>query len=304
MGRPRGPCLRRAQRGRGVSGDRRGRRSRRSIALSLRLPELGVGGRDRITYRAPAADPTDYVDRPIQIFTVHYMHVTMPSHASWVYDRGSPAAPGRPDRLEAGAARAGERATRPRRAADRGPRQREPGDLDRDLHRSRRARRDSTAARSRSSADRRDARVPIELEVFDFALPDENSMHAMLFYSSDQAGALSGPQSRSRLPSARASPSRGARARVRRADAAAARRPILRARTSRASAATKGPARASATCIAPRSSTGPDRDVRGSRERLGAQRCVDDVPPREGCRTRSRFSTCRTSRGRRSTRTS
>ena len=28
--------------------------------------------------------------------------------------------------------------------------------------------------------------VPIELEVFDFTLPDENSMHAMLFYSSDQ----------------------------------------------------------------------------------------------------------------------
>ncbi|MEO8078098.1 MAG: glycoside hydrolase domain-containing protein, partial [Acidobacteriota bacterium] len=28
--------------------------------------------------------------------------------------------------------------------------------------------------------------VPIELEVFDFSLPDENSMHAMLFYSSDQ----------------------------------------------------------------------------------------------------------------------
>ena len=29
--------------------------------------------------------------------------------------------------------------------------------------------------------------VPIDLEVFDFTLPDENSMHAMLFYSSDQA---------------------------------------------------------------------------------------------------------------------
>jgi hypothetical protein len=28
--------------------------------------------------------------------------------------------------------------------------------------------------------------VPIELEVFDFTLPDENSMHAMLYYSSDQ----------------------------------------------------------------------------------------------------------------------
>ena len=29
--------------------------------------------------------------------------------------------------------------------------------------------------------------LPIELEVYDFVLPDENSMHAMLYYSSDQA---------------------------------------------------------------------------------------------------------------------
>jgi len=35
-------------------------------------------------------------------------------------------------------------------------------------------------------ADRGRRTVPIELEVFDFTLPDENSMHAMLFYSSDQ----------------------------------------------------------------------------------------------------------------------
>ena len=28
--------------------------------------------------------------------------------------------------------------------------------------------------------------MPIELEVLDFTLPDENSMHAMLYYSSDQ----------------------------------------------------------------------------------------------------------------------
>src|SRR3954451_22954501 len=63
--------------------------------LSLRFPELAASG-DRIVYRPPAADPTDYVDRPIEIFTVHYMHVAMPSNASWVYDRNSPAAPADP----------------------------------------------------------------------------------------------------------------------------------------------------------------------------------------------------------------
>src|ERR1700752_4717275 len=38
-------------------------------ALSLRLPSLGSPA-GRIVYRAPAPDPTGYVDRPIQIFAV------------------------------------------------------------------------------------------------------------------------------------------------------------------------------------------------------------------------------------------
>src|SRR5689334_20839890 len=60
--------------------------------LSLRLDSLASGS-DRIRYQPPAIDPTDYVDRPIQIFTEHYMEVTSPSNASWVYDPHSPAAP-------------------------------------------------------------------------------------------------------------------------------------------------------------------------------------------------------------------
>src|SRR5437773_8797727 len=64
-------------------------------ALSVRLPML-ASTTDRIQYRPPAADPSDYVDRPIQIFAAHYMLVTMPSHASWVYERGSAAAPADP----------------------------------------------------------------------------------------------------------------------------------------------------------------------------------------------------------------
>jgi hypothetical protein len=63
--------------------------------LSLRLPELASSS-DRIVYRPPAADPTDYVGRPIEIFAVHYIYVAMPSNASWVYDRNSPAAPADP----------------------------------------------------------------------------------------------------------------------------------------------------------------------------------------------------------------
>src|SRR5687767_3558820 len=44
-------------------------------ALSLRLPGLSSAGdranrAERIVYKAPAPDPTDYVGRPIQIFGV------------------------------------------------------------------------------------------------------------------------------------------------------------------------------------------------------------------------------------------
>jgi hypothetical protein len=157
-------------------------------ALSVRLPSLASSSDrgDRITYKAPAVDPTDYVDRPIQIFTEHYMLVTTPSHASWVYDRRSPAAPTdptgwKPVQLIPENARAG-RGGLPIRVAARQnqglwievyiSRNRAPG-----IYRG--------TVELRADGVRRT--IPIDLEVLDFVLPDENSMHAMLFYSSDQA---------------------------------------------------------------------------------------------------------------------
>lgn len=152
-------------------------------ALSLRLPELACET-DRIMYRPPTVDPTDTVGRPIQIFAVNYMLVTTPSHASWVYDRGSPAAPADPT---------GWKPVQlvPENAAGRGglpvavradenqaiwievyvQRQRAPG-----LYR----------GTLEIAADGTTHSLPVELEVLDFTLPDENSMHAMLFYSRDQ----------------------------------------------------------------------------------------------------------------------
>ena len=152
--------------------------------LSVRLPVLSAAS-ERIVYRPPAADPTDYVDRPIQIFTEHYMEVTTPSHASWVFDRDSAAAPPDPTGWKpvqlvpenARAARGGlPVAVRPS--------ENQAIWIEIYIDRSRHA------GRYRGSlevqADRVRRLVPIELEVFDFALPDENSMHAMLYYSSDQ----------------------------------------------------------------------------------------------------------------------
>ena len=270
--------------------------------LSVRLPQL-VSATDRITYRPPAADPTDYVDRPIEIFTVHYMHVAMPSHASWVYEPGSAAAPQRPDRLEAGAARAGKRATRTRWPADRGA-----------AH----AKTRRSGSRSTSTAivtpglyrgtieiqaDETRRTLPIELEVFDFTLPDENSMQAMLFYSSDQAERYQG---RNLDPAYHRLAHRHRVELVHEYD-----EQTLTAAIGRFSGADftrergyEGPGEGIGNVIAPRSFYGPGRDVRGSLDRLGSQRRVDDVPPREGCRTRSRSSTCPTSRVRPSIRTS
>src|SRR5690349_24281059 len=62
--------------------------------LKVTLPQLvQKGGHAKISYTAPAADPTNYSGRPIQLFSVNYMNVEVPSHASWVYKVGSPAAP-------------------------------------------------------------------------------------------------------------------------------------------------------------------------------------------------------------------
>src|SRR5262245_50584000 len=61
--------------------------------LTARLPALTAAGGESIVYRAPPADPTDFVDRPIQLFVEHYMRVEKPSNASWIFEPGSPAAP-------------------------------------------------------------------------------------------------------------------------------------------------------------------------------------------------------------------
>ena len=229
---------------------------------------------DRILYRAPAADPTDYVDRPIQIFTRHYMHVTTPSHASWVYEPGVGGCTERSDRMEAGAAGAGERARRTRRPADRRAaarenqaiwieiyidRDRTPG-VYRGHDRDSRGRDDG--ARCRSSSRCSTSRCPTRT-----ACTRCCSTRAI-------SRAVSRPQSRRRLSSARASSSRRAGARVRRADAAAAVWAGSPARTSRASAATKGPARARETCIAPRTllRTGPRRSTIARRPGRAATR--------------------------------
>ncbi len=153
-------------------------------SLSLRLPAL-TSARDRMEYRPPGADPTEYVGRPIQVFAVRYMEVTAPSHASWVYVRGSPAAPSDPTGWKP------VQLVPEHTRSDRGgfplavqPNQNQAIWVEVFIGRSRAPGVYRGTIEVRADAVRRT--VPVELQLFDFTLPDKNSMHAMLFYSSDQ----------------------------------------------------------------------------------------------------------------------
>ncbi len=203
-----------------VEADERGVRE-----LSARLPSL-ISDRDRITYQPPSADPTDSVGRPIQIFAPSYMLVTTPSHASWVFRRDSPAAPPdptgwKPVQLVPENARAGKGGF----PVSIRPNENQAIWIEVYVDRARTAGVYKGTIELRADGARR--MVPIELEVFDFTLPDENSMHAMLYYSSDQPAALSRPQSRRRVPSVCPPPPRRTGSRVRRDEAAGRVGPFL-----------------------------------------------------------------------------
>jgi hypothetical protein len=152
--------------------------------LSVRLPEL-VSSRDRIRYAQAAPDPTDYAGRPLQIFAVNYMHVAVPSHASWVYERGSAAAPADPTGWKP-VQLVPEYARRGRGGLPIAVRAHENQALWIEVYIDRVRTPGLYRGTIAIQADKARRTLPVELEVFAFALPDENSMHAMLFYTSDQ----------------------------------------------------------------------------------------------------------------------
>jgi hypothetical protein len=154
--------------------------------LRVALPELIYrGGSARIRYVPPAPDPTNYVDRPIGIFSVNYMNVEAASHADWVYKPGSPAAPKdptgwKPVQLIPENARAGSGGF-PLKVA---------GEQNQavwiEVYTERNLPAGTYTGNVTVTADGRNQNIPIELELFDFTLPDENSMQAMVYYESLQ----------------------------------------------------------------------------------------------------------------------
>lgn len=155
-------------------------------ALSAQLPELRADGAgETISYRAPGSDPSNYVGREIEVFSVNYMNVTEPTRAGWIYRLGTPSAPKdptgwKPVQLVPENARAGKGGF-PLRVA--------PSNVQAvwfDIY----LRRDLTPGLFRGvvkvTADGETRDLPIELEVLDLTLPDENSMHAMVYYERSQ----------------------------------------------------------------------------------------------------------------------
>lgn len=149
--------------------------------LVTRLPGLTSEAGDRIAYRAPAADPTESVDRPIELFVEHYMHVTLPTRASWEFEPGSAAAP--VDQLGWVPVQLVPEQARPDRGGMGLP---GPAGVNQAIWFEIYTGRERVAGMYRGAieidADGTTVTVPIELEILDFALPDENSMHAMLYY--------------------------------------------------------------------------------------------------------------------------
>ena len=162
-----------------VEADARGIRE-----LSVRLPEL-TSDEERIAYRPPAADPTDYAGRPIQIFAVNYLLVTTPSHASWVYTRGSPAAPPDPTGWKP-VQLVPEQAAKGRGGLPVSVRPGENQAIWVEVYVDRARTPGAYRGTIEIEADGQRRTLPLELEVFGFTLPDENSMHAMLYYQSAQ----------------------------------------------------------------------------------------------------------------------
>ena len=150
--------------------------------LIVSLSELAQkGGRAKIKYSPPTNDPTNYVGKPIQIFSVNYMNVEKASHAEWVYKPGSSAAPKdptgwKPVQLIPENARAG-RGGFPLKVSGR-----QNQAIWIEIYADRNLPAGIYLGNVSVNADGRKQDVPIELELFDFTLPDQNSMQAMVYY--------------------------------------------------------------------------------------------------------------------------
>jgi hypothetical protein len=155
-------------------------------SLDVSLRELDQrGGSASIKYSSPEKDPTLYTGRPIQLFSVNYMNVTIKSYSDWTYPQGKASEPKKPLGWKP------VQLIPENAAAGRGgfPLKVEPS-MNQGIWTEIYTGRDLPAGFYDGTitvkADGEVREIPIELELFDFVLPDDNSMHAMLYYESRQ----------------------------------------------------------------------------------------------------------------------
>ncbi|MFC1585609.1 glycoside hydrolase domain-containing protein [Fibrobacterota bacterium] len=150
-------------------------------SLSASLPRLDLrGGTASIVYNPPGEDPTDYVDRPIHLFSTNYINVTEPTSAGWVIRGGEPEDPTgwKPVQLVPENARAG-RGGFPLEVAA-GNNQ----GLWIDIYTERDLPAGIYEGTVTVETDGNSHDIPLQLELFDFTLPDTNGMNAMVYWTS------------------------------------------------------------------------------------------------------------------------
>jgi hypothetical protein len=160
--------------------------------VDVKLPALKqAGGNATIAYAPPGADPTAYAGRPIEIFTENYMFVPKASEARWAYQPGSAAAPAHPTgwkpvQLVPENAKAGKGGL----PIDIAPRSNQAIWIE--VYTAR----DLPAGRYTGDVEVTSGgqvqKVPVELELFDFDLPDENSLDVMLYFDEEQVSLYTG----------------------------------------------------------------------------------------------------------------
>jgi len=153
--------------------------------LSVSLSGLAGPNGAAIRYTAPDRDPSISRDRPIQLFVLHYMHVTEESHADWVWAPGSAAAPRdttgwKPVQLVPENARQG-RGGFPVRVA---PNERQAVFIEIYTGRDRPA--GTYTGSVIAHAGTRTVTTPVSLDILDFALPDRPTLPVMVFYEPNQ----------------------------------------------------------------------------------------------------------------------
>jgi hypothetical protein len=160
--------------------------------LQATLPELIGPNGGKIANAAPDPkgdlnDPTDYAGWPIQQFTAHYIQVKEPTSCHWIYEKNSPAAPPNPTGFKPIILVPQKRLALPLSPTI--PLNVPPNSTQAlwfEIYTARNLAPGVYKGTVSVTAGQTKTDLPLELELFDFTLPDQNSMKAMLYYEPDQ----------------------------------------------------------------------------------------------------------------------